>query len=338
MLNEVKYCPICGANVDALGKLNDEQKLRENLAAFIAQEEQKRIEAAALAEEKKKKTKRVVIAIVAAVAVVAAALLFVFAGRPALQYKKAHKLLAEGQYDAAAALFSDLGDYEDSNAMVWESIYQKGVNLLEDNENEAARDVFLQLLDYKDTQEYLKEAYYKIGRALAESGDYTSAIEQLELADGYPGSSIYLAYSKFELAEQSGDYTTCYDVYFENCNYNKFVELVGENAFISAVQSMFGAWAGRLTDETAYEREVTFDIGADGTSITSVGIAPDGFRFNHQSDDDCWVRYAGYYPELGYVKLDFVMHPVSFMDVCYYYEEDRLEVESIDGRGWLQRQ
>lgn len=66
-------------------------------------------------------------------------------------YKKATSLYEEGKYGEAAAMFAELGDYENSAEMVNVCKYTQAAKLLEAKEYEAAKAIFVELGDYADS-------------------------------------------------------------------------------------------------------------------------------------------------------------------------------------------
>ena len=70
-------------------------------------------------------------------------------------YKKATELYNNGQYSEAAAIFEQLGDYEDSSEKVKQCKYQQALVLTVDREFDRAIKAFTELGDYEDCTERL---------------------------------------------------------------------------------------------------------------------------------------------------------------------------------------
>ena len=70
-------------------------------------------------------------------------------------YKKATELYNNGQYSEAAAIFEQLGDYEDSSEKVKQCKYQQSLALATDREFDRAIKAFTELGDYEDCTERL---------------------------------------------------------------------------------------------------------------------------------------------------------------------------------------
>ena len=108
---------------------------------------------------------------------------------PAVEYSKAEKLLASGDYDGAIAAFEALGDYKDSADLRNESVYGKATALLASGDYDGAITAFEALGDYKDSADLGNESVYEKATALLASGDYDGAIAAFEALGDYKDSS-----------------------------------------------------------------------------------------------------------------------------------------------------
>ena len=100
-------------------------------------------------------------------------------------YKKATSLYDEGKYEEAAAMFAELGDYENSAEMVNVCKYTQAAKLLEEKEYEAAKAIFVELGDYADSVDFSKECSYQHAEALLTEGNYEEAVAIYESIPGY---------------------------------------------------------------------------------------------------------------------------------------------------------
>ena len=90
-------------------------------------------------------------------------------------YRKAINLYNEGDYDAAATLFSELGDYENSRELFTLSRYWEAISLMEDGSYSSALPRFIKLGDYEDSAERAIECKYQMAIEAYESGDFKTA-------------------------------------------------------------------------------------------------------------------------------------------------------------------
>ena len=108
---------------------------------------------------------------------------------PAVEYSKAEKLLASGDYDGAITAFEALGDYKDSADLRNESVYDKATALLASGDYDGAITAFEALGDYKDSADLRNESVYEKATALLASGDYDGAIAAFEALGDYKDSA-----------------------------------------------------------------------------------------------------------------------------------------------------
>ena len=114
-------------------------------------------------------------------------------------YKKATSLYEEGKYGEAAAMFAELGDYENSAEMVNVCKYTQAAKLLEAKEYEAAKAIFVELGDYADSVNFAKECSYKQAEALFFQGKYEEAVAIYETIPDYLDATEKTAACKTEI-------------------------------------------------------------------------------------------------------------------------------------------
>ena len=148
-----------------LAEWEKEQKRKEEFERLRAEQKKRAEEAEKLAarEAKRKaakaaKTKKLAIIGVMAVTVIIAVVLIVTKVIiPSINYSKAEKLLASGDYDAAIAAFAALGDYKDSSTMIIETenakAYAQAEQLQIDGKTANAAIAFEQISGYRDAQQ-----------------------------------------------------------------------------------------------------------------------------------------------------------------------------------------
>ena len=111
---------------------------------------------------------------------------------PAVEYSKAEKLLASGDYDGAIAAFEALGDYKDSSAMLVESAnakeYAQAEKLLASGDYDGAIAAFEALGDYKDSADMCSsaahaKAYAEAEKLLAQGQTAEAAVAFAKIAE-----------------------------------------------------------------------------------------------------------------------------------------------------------
>lgn len=110
-------------------------------------EEQAHREAKAAAEKKRLKT---ILVILAAVVAVAAFLVVTRVIIPRINYKKAEKFRANGQYAEAVAAFMNAGSYSDAETQIAETKYQQAKSLVGKKDYTGAVKILTSIRGYKD--------------------------------------------------------------------------------------------------------------------------------------------------------------------------------------------
>ena len=119
-------------------------------------------------------------------------LCFCLVGCNRQNYRKAIALYNEGQYDAAATLFSQLDGYENSGELQTLSRYWEALTLMGDGEYSQALPRFLKLGDYEDSAARAIECKYQMAITAFETEDYTTAETYFLEAPQYRQASEYL--------------------------------------------------------------------------------------------------------------------------------------------------
>lgn len=108
-------------------------------------------------------------------------------------YKEAQAAYAAGNYEQARALFTALGDYEDSVQMAKRCNYQLGRQRLENGKFEQALKTFEELGSFEDSEDLAKECSYKLGCQKLEDGEFTEAKEIFAELGDYEDSAKQLS-------------------------------------------------------------------------------------------------------------------------------------------------
>lgn len=119
-------------------------------------------------------------------------LCFCLVGCNQQNYRKAIALYNEGQYDAAATLFSQLDGYENSGELQTLSRYWEALTLMGDGEYSQALPRFLKLGDYEDSAARAIECKYQLAIVAFESEDYKTAETHFLEVSQYRQSPEYL--------------------------------------------------------------------------------------------------------------------------------------------------
>ena len=113
-------------------------------------------------------------------------------GCDSLTYREAINLYNDQEYDQAAELFSQLGEYEDSKALFQRSRYYEAVKLMEQGDYSAAQPRFIKLGDYEDSAQRLLECRYQLALVAFNEGDYDRAEQEFLEFPEYRQTPEYL--------------------------------------------------------------------------------------------------------------------------------------------------
>ena len=121
---------------------------------------------------------------VATIVVLICVLLVSMTGCDALDYRDAIDLYNAGQYDEAADLFFELGDFEDSEALFTRSHYWAAVARMEAGNFSEALPRFIKLGSFEDSAQRVTECTYQLAIAAFDVGNFADATNYFaELAD-----------------------------------------------------------------------------------------------------------------------------------------------------------
>ena len=161
---------------EALAKQKaDEEAAERARIAREKREQEERIAREKAAREAARKRKLTIQIAAVLAAVLTVVLIVTNVIIPAVNYSKAEKLLASGDYDGAIAAFTALGDYKDSADLRNESVYAKATALLAAADYDGAIAAFAALGDYKDSDAMRVES--------ANAKDYLQAETSLAVGD-----------------------------------------------------------------------------------------------------------------------------------------------------------
>jgi outer membrane protein assembly factor BamD (BamD/ComL family) len=117
------------------------------------------------------------------------------------RYAEAGLKLEYGEYEAAARLFSELGNYRNAADMVSETAYRHAQYLMQKG-NYAEADTLLKTIGgYKDAAQMRTEIAYQNACACMDAGLYLSALDALQLIDPYNDTTELIDKAKGMLYE-----------------------------------------------------------------------------------------------------------------------------------------
>lgn len=117
------------------------------------------------------------------------------------KYKNAVEMRENGDFDGAAAAFSELGTYSDSETQFTETLYQKAEDLYEQKDYDEAERAFIALGNYSDSAEFVKKIRYAAAESALENGEYDNAISIYEMLGNYYDSAENILKAKYQKAE-----------------------------------------------------------------------------------------------------------------------------------------
>ena len=109
-----------------------------------------------------------------------------------LDYRKAVDLYNHGRFDAAAEMFYELGDYEDSADLFTLSHYWAAVSRMEAGKYKEALPRFIKLGQYEDSEARAIECKYQMAVAAFEDGNFNDAQNYFQDIADYKQSGEYL--------------------------------------------------------------------------------------------------------------------------------------------------
>lgn len=122
------------------------------------------------------------------VVVILAAIVAGFALQKPLAYRKGQSLLEDGSYQEAIAVFTELGNYQDSPDQIREANYRIAKEEMDRGGYEAAARTFEAMPDFRDAAEQAKECRYQLARDLAEQGRTQEAADAFSRLEDYEDS------------------------------------------------------------------------------------------------------------------------------------------------------
>lgn len=189
------FCPHCGQMINQQDSTQaSSQNYWNEYKAKVdkAESERKAAEAKVIANRKSKM--RTITAVLVSIVAIALLLVYMLVIMPANSYSDAQTLFSNGHYTDAAKAFSDLGEYEDSLAMVDLCKYKQAIVEYEDGNYEKALTFLYPLAEYENSRYYMGQCQLQLLQS-AQSND----IIKLGYYNGTPIEWIVLSRSDSDI-------------------------------------------------------------------------------------------------------------------------------------------
>ena len=317
------------SRLEALGDFKDSAELAARCAERISEltEEKQRLEAEEEKAEckehlRRERSRKVIIrsaaiGISSAAAVIAA--VFIIRGAAlSSSYKNALALRDAGEYEKAAAVFSDIYDYSDSAEQLKQTRYLEAMSIFEAGDYIKAEKCFKALGVYSDATSMASESRYRRALTLAES-DTELAISLMESLGAYSDSAGRAAEAKYLCAEQYYDNGSCSEAaelysellgcygseerqnelkfkagraYIGAGDYNQAMELLSKSTYEGAAE---------LYSQTSYDYALEYAEGGEYDKALSLLAAIPDYRDGAEKELEYTYRKAlglldeGYY-------------------------------------------
>ena len=165
----------------------------------------------------------------ALITVLSAALLLT--GCKSSDYKKAAEALAQGNYEEASAVFTELGEYKDSAEKLLECRYQIADGKLTGGDFAEALQEFTDLGEYKDSAGKVPECKYGIAEEKLTGKDFEGALKAFQELGNFKDSAEKIIECKYDIAKDklsTGDYEKAVKGFTELGEYSDAQALLSE--------------------------------------------------------------------------------------------------------------
>ncbi|MCL1807131.1 MAG: extracellular solute-binding protein [Oscillospiraceae bacterium] len=217
-------------------------------------------------------------------------------------YRLAHQLINNRQYDEAYSLLSLLGDYKDSETQMLECRYLQAYDLIQ-TDAARAKGLFLELGNYNNAHEKLIECDYNIAVGLLDGKQYWDAFDLFESLGDFKDSEDMLLECSYRYAMDlywDGDYEEAYSMFALLGNYKdsetmalsafsaipretihlRVMGMEGERAFLQRAIEEFKAVNPEINYEIELDTEYDYMGYHDHLMISILsGYGPDVFTF-----------------------------------------------------------
>ena len=119
------------------------------------------------------------------------------------RYKWAKAASAQGNYKLAVQFLQELGNYEDSEELIRETYHEWAKATSAQGDYELAVQILQELGNYEDSEELIRETYHEWAKAASAQGDYELAIQILQGLGDYEDSAELLAEAEEKLYQKT---------------------------------------------------------------------------------------------------------------------------------------
>lgn len=275
-LNQGEKCTQCGIDKAKVFGAYNVSELTEKANVRIAKEQAQAAENAI--QKRKKKKLHITVAVVAAILV--ATVVFVTQWlvpnviKPSSNYKEACALVSKGEFDAAISIFSDLGNYNDSDAKIIETRYLMAESFIQAGEYNAAIRIFDDLGAYGDAAERANELRYQMASDLEHAEDYASAIKLFSELGIYKDAETRIetirntVYDSCMKLVDCGDYAAAYTIFAQRDVFTEAMAEAAINQFEAKANDLFSAGQSQEAEKLS---EV-FNLSAEQTYCEAVNL------------------------------------------------------------------
>lgn len=204
ILDESIFCSHCGAKLAIESKEDLSLENEENssgLEEIIEENIDKKLEKEKKKSGLDKKTKKKII--IGSIGVLVCIVAFAINSMPSVQYGKAEKAFANGNYVKAVSCYAAAGEYGDAKKKLREATKLKGYTLgKEAFENEDYEKALEELIDadgYEDTRQMMSV----VGEELTKKGNYEGAVEAFKKSDNKESKFNEYALAMVALSESN---------------------------------------------------------------------------------------------------------------------------------------
>ena len=157
-------------------------------------------------------------------------------------YQEACIRLSANELDEAEAIFTALGDYQDSKNMLTEITYRRLTALLDTTDDyESVRDQLAALDGYKDSETLMKKAWYLEAQDALDRDDPVSALTCLAEIPDYTGAAELTQQAHYAYGKQlqaAGETATAAEQFYEAGDYLDAAEQASESYYAPAVTAL----------------------------------------------------------------------------------------------------
>ena len=159
---------------------------------------------------------------------------------PAMQYANANSLLSSGKYNDAKSCFTNLGNYNNSKALINECDYQQAKYYKKQGSYIKAIKIFEELKSYKDSMQLTNETKYLYANDLYKNKKYSNAIDLFTKLGNYKNSQQQIIECKYADAKEymeNKSFDKAASIFIQLDSYKNSKDLLAECNYQSAIST-----------------------------------------------------------------------------------------------------